>query len=368
MQRLDRRALLSAGGAALLAALTPRATEALQRTEAVFGTAYLTDQGAYGAAILAEDGSVVTRVALPARGHDVVFSPAAPNRAVVFARRPGTFAVAFATDGSIEPTLFSTPPDRHFYGHGAFSPDGKLLFATENDYDDGRGVIGLYDATDGFRRVGEFPSHGTGPHDLLIMPDGKRLAIANGGLETHPDYGRAKLNVATMQPSLAIIDARDGALLERHALAAELSKVSLRHMARDDSGGLFVAGQFEGNPALRVPLIARWSETAGLSALPLPEAATARLNGYIGSIAVNRASGRLAVSSPKGGVALHFPIDDPSRVTVVEQREVCGLAASGDGFAATAMDGTMRLPARATRTNPLRWDNHLSRTPAGPRS
>ena len=34
---------------------------------------------------------------------------------------------------------------RHFFGHGVFSPDGKLLYATENDFEAARGVIGVYD-------------------------------------------------------------------------------------------------------------------------------------------------------------------------------------------------------------------------------
>ena len=47
-----------------------------------------------------------------------------------------------------------------------------------------------------FARVGEFPTHGVGPHELLLLGDGRTLAVANGGIETHPDFGRAKLNIA----------------------------------------------------------------------------------------------------------------------------------------------------------------------------
>ena len=35
-----------------------------------------------------------------------------------------------------------------------------------------RGVIGVYDATDGFRRIGEFDTYGIGPHEMLLTPDG----------------------------------------------------------------------------------------------------------------------------------------------------------------------------------------------------
>src|SRR5438552_1061500 len=78
--------------------------------------------------------------------------------------------------------------------HGAFSADGSLLYATENDNLTGSGLIGIYDATAGYRRLGEMSSRGIGPHDLALMPDGMTLAVANGGLRTLPESGREVLN------------------------------------------------------------------------------------------------------------------------------------------------------------------------------
>ena len=74
-----------------------------------------------------------------------------------------------------------------------FSADGSLLYATENAFDSGEGRIGLYAADDGFRRRGEFASHGIGPHQLCLAPDGQTLLVANGGIRTHPDYRRRGL-------------------------------------------------------------------------------------------------------------------------------------------------------------------------------
>lgn len=354
MGPLDRRGFIRSAGAAFAASLAPRAAEALDRTDAVFGTAFITADGGYGAALLDEEGQVLTKITLPSRGHEVVFSRR--DRAVVFARRPGTFAVAFAPVGSRAPLAFSSPPDRHFYGHGAFSLDGKLLYATENDFEGARGVIGIYDATDRFRRIGEFSTHGTGPHDLLISRD--TIVVANGGLETHPDFGRTKLNVATMQSSLVFLDRRDGTLMARHRLAGDLSKVSLRHMVEDAKGRLFIAGQHEGDPARIVPLLAHWHDDSGLETLPVADSAIAQLKGYIGSIAINR--DQLAVSSPKSGVMLQVSIVDPSRVNVTSHKRVCGLSANGTGFAATSLAGTIRFSDVGIRETSVAWDNHLS--------
>ncbi len=355
----DRRTFLTAAGATLLAGVSQRAADAAQRSEVLFATAYLTDQNTFGAAVLSEEGTVVSRISLPARGHDVVFQPGSV-KAVVFARRPGNFACAFATDRSSEPQFFSSPAGRHFYGHGAFSTDGKLLFATENDFENARGLIGLYDASDGFRRIGEFPTGGIGPHDIRLMPNGRTLAVANGGIETHPDYGRAKLNIPTMEPSLAFIDTANGTVQHRVTLPQELNKLSLRHMDGDDRGRLWIAGQHEGNPAQIVPLVHIWNDENGLSTVPLPRAATARLKGYVGSIAYNFDSDRLAVSSPRGGVVVHYLASDPSNATVVEQRKVCGLASHGAQFAMTSAEGTAQTALSASTQSTHRWDNHLT--------
>ena len=50
--------------------------------------------GAYGVGVLSEAGKLLFTSPLPDRGHDVTFDPT-PRRSVVFARRPGTFAVVF---------------------------------------------------------------------------------------------------------------------------------------------------------------------------------------------------------------------------------------------------------------------------------
>src|SRR3546814_20493551 len=79
------------------------------------------------------------------------------------------------------------PDGRHFYGHAVFDRAERLLYTTENDYEAGRGVIGVWDADAGYARAGELDAHGIGPHDLALGPDGRSLVIANGGLLTHPD-------------------------------------------------------------------------------------------------------------------------------------------------------------------------------------
>lgn len=82
-----------------------------------------------------------------------------------------------------------------------FSADGGTLFTTENRYATGKGRIGVWDAADGFRRIGEFASGGIGPHDVKQMGDA--LIAANDGVRTHPDSGRQQLNRETMCSNLS---------------------------------------------------------------------------------------------------------------------------------------------------------------------
>jgi uncharacterized protein len=177
---IDRRDFLKAAGTAFLSSLTPKALADTLASDAVFATAYQKRDGAYGAAIVSEAGKILYAVELPERGHDISFDPAS-GRSVVFARQPGTFAVVFDPAGRDPPRTIQSQPGRHFFGHGAFSPDGRLLFASENDFDNATGMVGIYDATDGFARIGEFPTDGVGPHELLLLDDGRTLAICNGG-------------------------------------------------------------------------------------------------------------------------------------------------------------------------------------------
>lgn len=116
------------------------------------------------------------------QGHGILPHPAQRTRAAVFAKwGPGGCEVDF---NSMEVTRDIQPsPGREFYGHGAWSKDGKLLYAVEAEprrEGNYAGHIVVRDA-DNMQVLGEFPTHGVAPHDCHILDDGKTLAITNGG-------------------------------------------------------------------------------------------------------------------------------------------------------------------------------------------
>lgn len=358
---IDRRDFLKAAGAGFVAALAPTAWAATLAADAVFATAFVKRDGSYGAAVLSEAGKLLHAVDLPDRGHDVTFDPVS-GRSVVFARQPGTFAMVFDHKGRAKPQTIASVTGRHFFGHGAFSPDGALLYATENDFDNAAGMIGVYDATDGFRRIGEFPTHGVGPHELLLLGDGRTIAVANGGIETHPDFGRAELNIATMKPSYVLVDRITGDLIEKHELPPALHQLSIRHMDIDGDGTVWFGCQHRGPATEQPPLVGRAARGEELALLDMPKDVLSGLRNYVGSVAANPAAGTVAVTSPEGNSLA--VIDAGSRKVVATSRltEVCGLAPDASGFLATTGGGEIVKPDGSSLTEPdYVWDNHMLR-------
>ena len=352
---LTRRDLLTAFGASLFSCGSLyHLAEASDGDMSLFASAYMDRQNRYGVAIFNQDGKILSRYPLPNRGHGVVFG-ATSSRLVTFARRPGNFALVIDVKNG-KSLLFKSPFYTHFYGHGAFSSSGKLLFATENQFERGDGLIGVYDATDSFSRIAEIPSHGIGPHEMVLMPDGHTLCIANGGIVTHPDTGRIKLNLHEMQSSVVFIDSRHGDLLARFDVPQRLQRLSLRHMAIDHKGKVWLGGQYEGDGQDTVPLIA----TACLeSGLDFPDFARNRvfaLSNYVGSVASSFDGERMAFSSPRGNALL---VVDATKNIIIKQQEinsVCGISSEQDTFLTTSLSSDVER-----RKHPVRWDNHVTK-------
>ena len=314
------------------------------------------------------DGAEIGRMALAGRGHDIAID-GPRGRVAVFARRPGYFAVVVDAR-SLTPLATLRPPEgHHFFGHGAFSADGRLLYATENVFTDEqpRGVIGVYDASGDFARIGAFETHGMDSHEILLAPDGQTLVVANGGIETHPEFGRQKLNVADMRPSIVRIDSRTGDLLGETQLETGLNQLSTRHMAFDGTGALWFGCQWEGEKSRRPPLVGRIDGEGEALLLPFPDAVAPLARNYIGSVVASRDGSAIAATSPIGGAVFVFDAARKSLATTHALRDGCGIAgATGHQFIASAGDGRlMRVDgaAMAPLAHPagVEFDNHLRR-------
>lgn len=364
---IDRRNFLAGAGAAVMAGPMdhPHARPAKQ-TMLVGGVCRSSD-GRYKIALVDPYGRAVTSVPLPGRGHDLAVSPT-KDICVAFARRPGTFAVAFSPRKD-SPAFTFTPSDgRHFYGHGVFSTDGRLLFATENNFETGTGVIGVYDATHSFARVGEFPTFGTGPHDLALLSDGVTLAVANGGYREHPAVGdgRTILNPETYQSDVCLIDSRHGSLIERYEIRTR-ERVSFRHLAIADGNRIVVGAQGLRTTADTdlVFIVSRGEEPRSLS---MPVQAIPLLAGYVSSVAVSGDGKTAAVTSSRSNLVVLFDAIRGTLLKTSPARDVSGVTdleggnrfVVSTGFGVLSELGSDTEPRTIALDPTSSWDNHLT--------
>lgn len=249
-------------------------------------------------------------------------------------------------------------------------------------------MIGIYDTTRAYRWIGEMETAGIGPHEGLRMPGSPLLVVANGGIHTHPDSARDKLNSATMEPSLAIIDSRDGRLVGLHSLPGELHQVSIRHLSCADDGVVWFAGQYEGDSpfihglagSLSVEESTRSFQAGqsrqGLRLIDVPADLQIRMSHYLSSVAV--AGHHVVFTSAPGGLA--FRVD---RATGLIEESLSILDCSGvaaapaesgsdagwytldSGALVTSGTGGIRRVSDdgiySLAMHSLQWDNHVYR-------
>ncbi|MCD8523469.1 MAG: DUF1513 domain-containing protein [Saccharospirillaceae bacterium] len=304
------------------------------------------------------------------RGHGAVQHPLRPDSVLMISRQPGTeCAEVNLLSGDIT-ARFACQPGRHLHGHACFSADGRQLFTTESDFVSGLGKIVVRDATT-YQWLGEFDSQGIGPHELKLMPDGKTLVVANGGLRTHPDSGRKILNLDTMRSSLTYLRVSDGALTDEQTLSER--KASIRHLDVAADGTVAVATQIQRTAMANNHIVAPGAvHSPGKTLQPLnaPEALLSQFNDYMGSVAVHNSERVAAFSSPRGNLVAFWHLDRGELLGYHAFHDVCGLTVSHDQryFVLSNSAGQLRrINARTLQEQPglrlqipaMHWDNHM---------
>ena len=180
-----------------------------------------------------------------------------------------------------------------------------------------------------------------------------------------------------MRPTLVLLDARDGRLLDEGRLPEPLWRLSLRHLAVGRGDVIAVAAQDEGDTGDLLPLAAVWRRREGLVLLDAGPAVTPRMRGYCGGAAVDAAGTLLGVSCPRGGLAVFWDLGTARMIGTVDLPDGCGLAAAdapGTFLLTSGRGGAVRAEPAGERVTPLpagflaraRWDNHLAVGPVRP--
>lgn len=291
-----------------LAAMSSAPTEVLAAREAAgrgvtLAAAWQAGTG-YRVGALVQDAAGGLRIAaaleVPTRAHGLLREPGGTLLAV--ARRPGDWLLRWNRDGRALAWRW-IEPGRAFSGHVLASDDGRTLYTTEADLDTGTGLVGVRNAAT-LEKFAEWPTHGIDAHELIRDASHEgRFMVANGGVPTRPETGRAKRDLERMDSSLVCLDAGTGAPIGQWRLNDR--RLSLRHLAW---------GRGASGPILGVALQAEHDDRDARSSAPVlalfdgrslrTDAAPMPLAGYGGDIAT--IGPNFAVSCPRAqGVAFH---------------------------------------------------------------
>lgn len=361
---VDRRHFLQTGVTAAALSWLPGISLAFASSSG-WVTGFATKDGDYGVARLDHDLTVTPLATSDTRLHGLAYHPRREEIAAP-ARRPGR-VLTILRNGD-QPFEIDAPDNRHYCGHAAYAPDGRFFFATENDYDNERGVIGIYDTDDGYRRLVEFESCGLGPHEIMLHPNGQYLIVANGGIVTHPDTGRAKLNLDTMQPTLCLIHVSSGQLVEKMTLPSHWHQLSIRHMSVASDGVIAFGLQDQVNVSEPRPLVGKWSPGSAPIMLQRPVLGWGVLAGYVGSVAIDASDSVVAAACPRGNAVALWSLETSDFIGQYRAHDVCGVAptdrpgqflvTTGDGDLIQLNTSSRGVRVGASRSSGLRFDNH----------
>jgi uncharacterized protein len=342
----------------LAASALPSLSWADAGSPAYLAAAKLAD-GTFALHGITAQGVTVFTIPLPARGHAATAHPTRPE-AVAFARRPGIYAIILNCANGVALTHLTPPEGSQFNGHGAFSQDGNILYTSEVIATTCEGRVGLWDASKGYRRIRSWATGGIGPHDMKRLPGGDTLVIANGGIQTDPQ-DRTKLNIDTMRPNLAYLDAA-GHIADLIELPAEYRQNSIRHLAIAADNTVAFALQWEGDAGEPAPLLGLHKQGRAPQLCNVPEAQMFVMQGYAGSIAFDATAQEVAITSSHGG-AVQIYGRDGTFLAGILRADASGIAPTLNGFLLTDGFGTIstiidHILTTVTEGSAL-WDNHL---------
>ncbi|MFT6201208.1 MAG: hypothetical protein ACJATV_000945 [Granulosicoccus sp.] len=373
---LSRRTFLRYGATSLLSGciISSRASSLSAASksggDAVFISASSDTLGRYHVTTIDKHYHIIRQHEILSRGHSFAVSH----------RYQSIFCISRRPENTIEVINFkgellqrvTLPEQRHLYGHAVCHTDGAYLYTTENKIHDGKGIIGVWKINDTSNKL--IPSHtfssfGVGPHDIHISDDQRYLIVANGGIHTHPNTGRKKLNLSTMSPSLVYIDRETGQLHKQLYLPLNNHKNSIRHLAVSRRATVFIALQNHTTETKNQILLAFYDgKQKSLLPLEIPSELETKLKGYIGSIALDASQKVLAATAPKGNCVLFYTANGEFMYHM-NSDDVCGVQSTKNPkeFILTNGKGDMiRCKADAelsttsvTQHKSIYWDNHL---------
>jgi hypothetical protein len=254
-------------------------------------------------------------------GHGFAPDPTAARRGVIFEKKgPGCCEVDLVDGRVVRPV--ATAEGRAFYGHGAFSRDGTLLFATENKLDTKEGLIAVRDGRT-FRELGQFPTYGKSPHDCQLVDEGKTLAITNGG-------GRFDDTSALGAPSVTFVEVSSARLLEK--LTFDTPRINAGHLVVTGAHDVAtISAPREGLPTTDPGGITLRSGRGPFRTLAEPPDVVSRMVGETLSLCIDDRTSVVAATNPDGNLVTFWDLGSGRYVKHLDLPAPRGLTKTLDG-------------------------------------
>lgn len=269
---------------------------------------------------LDEQSPFAQTIPLPFLGHGFAFDPTCRFRVALFEKKgPGAALLDLRERRVIAP--IETPSQRRFYGHGAYSQDGSLLYATESVIsDDFAGVLSVRDAVT-LRELGLIPTHGVSPHDCLVIEEGKTLVVSNGGGPL--DGGEL--------PCVCYVELASGKLLDKVVLDSPLHNTG--HIALSQRGDLaIVSAPRDGlpNPNEQLGAVSLRTHGSDVMTVKRPASVVQRMRGETLSLTILESSQIVVTTNPFGNLVSMWNLRDATFAGKLELHGPRGVCQSLD--------------------------------------
>lgn len=276
-----------------------------------------------------EDGREVVTIPLGFLPHGLVIDPTCPQHAAVFEKKgPGACIVDLKERAILE--RIPTAESRRFYGHGAYSQDGSLLYATESILDRNlEGVLVVRDART-LAELGTVPTYGAAPHDCQLLADGRTMVIANGGGD-YPSLLQQQAGVDAAPGCVSYVDLASEKLLDRVCL--DSPRHNAGHLVVTSSGDVaLVSAPRAGLPGQNEQLgaVSLRPPHGKLTTLREPRAVVERMLGETLSVVVNEKERVVLATHPLGNCVSCWTLDGGAFLGTLELSGPRGIAMTLD--------------------------------------
>jgi uncharacterized protein len=315
--------LLAAGAAALGASLGGGCSLRSRARKGMIvgaGRFLTTDTGrmTYVLCVFDLDGTRSRALDMEFFGHGLAFHPQEPQRAVVFEKKGAGACEVDLRAGRVTRAI-RTPPHRAFYGHGAFSRDGAVLFATENHLETKNGLIVVRDAKT-YQELGEFPTYGQSPHDCHLVDQGKTLVVTNGGGPLATDA----------LPSVTFVDAASTKLLEK--LTFDTPRINAGHLAISGRRDVVaISAPRDGLPKESQGGVTIRTGAGPFETMTRPQEVVQRMVGESLSLCIDEGRRVAGVTNPDGNIVTFWDLDQKRLVKHLDLPGPRGIARTLDG-------------------------------------